>query len=49
MEEIQEDQQLKQKLNEIKSILHDFNQTPLDKEKLLNILKIQNLARELTS
>jgi len=49
IEEIQDDDQLQQKLNEVKNVLQDFNQTPLDSEKLLSILKIQNLARELVS
>ena len=49
IEEIQDDDQLQQKLNEVKNVLQNFNQTPLDSEKLLSILKIQNLARELVS
>jgi hypothetical protein len=47
--EIQEDTALKLKLNKVKEILENFNKAPIDREKLIQILQVQNLAKELVS
>ena len=47
LEEIKKDQILKKKLDEISNLLENFNKKPIDKEKILQILKMQNLAKEL--
>tara|TARA_R110000824_G_scaffold8737_3_gene39579 strand:- start:44577 stop:45392 length:816 start_codon:yes stop_codon:yes gene_type:complete len=49
IEEIKKDGNLKEKLHEVQSLLNNFNQTPVDKNKLVQVLKIQSLARELQS
>jgi hypothetical protein len=48
LQEVKEDKQLKEKLQSIKKLLENFYKFPVDKERFLHILKIQNLARELT-
>jgi len=45
--EVQEDAELKSKLDKVKEILENFNQAPIDRQKIIQVLKIQNLAREL--
>lgn len=47
LEEIQKDKALKNKLEEVATMLNDFNKKPLNKESFLQILKIQNLTKEL--
>ena len=49
IKEIKEDENLKIKLEEILSILDNFNKEPINKEKFLQVLKIQNLTQELQS
>ena len=47
IDEIKGDETLKSKLREVQSLLNKFNGSPIDKEKLTQLLKIQTLAREL--
>jgi len=47
--EIEEDTNLKSKLDKVKEILENFNKAPLNRESLIQVLKIQNLANELTA
>ena len=47
--EIKEDTNLKLKLEKVKEILENFNKAPLNRESLIQVLKIQNLANELTA
>ena len=49
LEEVAQDNNLKTKLNAVAEILETFNKEPLDKEKFLQVLQIQNLANELQS
>jgi len=49
LDTIKEDAVLQQKLNEVAELLTDFNKLPLNKEKILQVLKIQNLAKEIQS
>ena len=49
LEEIKQDENLKVKLDEVADILYNFNKAPVNKEKFLQILKIQSLAKELQS
>ena len=47
MDEVKEDENLKGKLREVRDLLDSFNESPVDKDGLIQLLKIQNLAREL--
>jgi hypothetical protein len=47
--EIKEDQDLQTKLHEVLAVLEDISKKTLDREALIDILKIQNLAKELNS
>lgn len=47
VEEIQGDTSMQERLEEVSNILNDFNKEPVDKEKFLQVLKIQDLAKEL--
>ena len=47
MDEVKEDENLKGKLREVRDLLDKFNESPVDKNGLIQLLKIQNLAREL--
>jgi hypothetical protein len=47
LQEVKEDEGLKEKLNTVKTLLNDFNQSPINNKKLIETLKIQNLVREL--
>ena len=49
LDEIKQDKNLQAKLDEISNILDDFNKEPVNNEKFLQVLKIQNLAKELQS
>jgi len=49
LKEIKEDPALQQKLGEVIEMLEDFGKTPMAKEKVLQVLKIQNLAKEIQS
>ena len=49
LSEVQKDEALKTKLNQVTELLENFNQRPLNREGLMQVLKIQNLAQELTS
>ena len=45
--EIKEDAILQSKLDKVKEILENFNKAPLNRESLIQVLQIQNLANEL--
>ena len=47
--EIREDGTLKPKLDKVKEILEKFHEAPLNRESLIQVLQIQNLAVELTA
>lgn len=47
LNEIKEDESLKQKLTEVLEVLENFSNAPLNREKLLQIMKVQNLTKEL--
>jgi len=47
LEDIKQDLNLKTKLDEVSNLLNNFNKQPIDKEKILQILKVQDLAKEL--
>ena len=49
LEEVKEDKSLSNKLDEVSNILKNFNKEPVNKNKLLQVLQIQNLAQELQS
>jgi len=49
LNEIKQDKHLQVKLDEVDNILNNFNKEPVNKEKFLQVLKIQNLAKELQS
>jgi hypothetical protein len=49
MDEIRQDNVLKEKLTTVLNLLENFNKKPLDKERILQIMKIQNLTQELQS
>jgi hypothetical protein len=49
LEEIKKDDAMKTKLDKVSNILENFNKKPVDKEKILQILKVQDLAKELQS
>jgi len=49
IEEIKEDENLKEKLTEVIELLEGFNKAPVDKDRILQVLKVQNLAKELQS
>ena len=49
MDEIRQDNVLKEKLTTVLNLLENFNKKPLDKEMILQIMKIQNLTQELQS
>ena len=47
--EIKQDVSMCRKLDEVSSILDNFNKEPIDSKKFLQVLTIQNLAKELQS
>jgi len=47
LEEVKQDNNLRIKLDEVCNILDNFNKEPVNKDKFLQVLKIQNLAKEL--
>ena len=47
LQEVQDDDQLKEKLHDVQQILDAFNKQPLNNEAFLRILKLQSLADEL--
>ena len=49
LDEIKEDKILRLKLDEVSNVLDNFNKEPVNSEKFLQVLKIQNLAKELQS
>jgi len=49
LDEIKQDKNLKVKLDEVFEVLNNFNKEPVNKEKFLQVLKIQTLAKELQS
>ena len=49
LEEVKQDKTLKTKLKEVSNILNSFSKEPVNKDKFLQVLKIQNLAKELQS
>lgn len=49
LDEVKQDKNLQVKLDEVSNILDNFNKEPVDKQKFLQVLKIQNLAKELQS
>lgn len=49
IEEVKQDDSLSNKLQEVLDILNNFSREPVNNEKFLQVLKIQNLAKELQS
>jgi len=49
LEEVKQDKSLKTKLKDVATILKDFSKEPINKESFLQVLKIQNLVKELQS
>jgi len=47
--EIKEDTVLRDKLDKVKEMLENFNKAPLNRQSLIQVLQIQNLAHELTT
>jgi len=49
LEEIRQDGALRVKLDEVSNVLENFNKEPVNSKKFLQVLTIQNLAKELQS
>ena len=49
LDEVKQDKNLKVKLDEVFEVLDNFNKEPVNKEKFLQVLNIQTLAKELQS
>jgi len=49
LDEIKNDKNLQQKLSEVSKVLEGFSRKPVDKDMLLQIMKLQNLAKEIQS
>ena len=47
IDEVKDDESLKNKLREVHGLLNRFNEAPINKDQLIQLLKIQNLAREI--
>jgi hypothetical protein len=47
LEEVKQDSILKEKLDKASNVLSNFNKTPVNKKSILQVMKFQNLAKEL--
>lgn len=46
LKELKEDREMKEKTNEVLKVLNEFNKKPMNKEMMIQIMKIQQLAEE---